>query len=683
MNKINDIPFLNTIRKIKTNSSFGPKNKNNKSNKAIRPTKTNIVSKIVIPANNINNNNILVKKNPNKENSKKSEIKSNLQSTNNKKNIWNKLKIKRRKSKCILNNKINEEQKEIDRNAILQRIKNRVINHEIIRKTNNSGSKITNINDNNLSEIQKTLIEIKNVNKNQQNKFCFYHIYTTNHLYFFIPNSKYERIIKNTNPNNKYRILTDLTLPQAFRPRMNYFGNIPKCIIQACSKGNLTMVKNFETCNLIWKLLTFEKMRLLTKNLFPFQKFNHFPCTYQLGRKDNLFKHYKHFKRLFPELYNYMPITYILPNDSENFEHEYKKSKKSIWIAKPVNMSRGRFIKLIYNAQTYRKIMIDSSNNSNNIQYLISKYLDKPHLLNNKKYDLRIYVIVLSFTPLKIYLYYNGLVRFATEDYIKDNYNNIYIHLTNYSINKQNPNYKKNLKDNKEIAEMEELEEDNEQCDDSSKWSLVEYRNFFKKEGNESNLEKIWKQIEDIVIKTMINVTEVNSRDLSGNKNNNVFELYGFDIFVDDKFKVWLLEVNVNPSLHCTSPLDLSIKTELIVDLFNLIGIVPFNHNNNEEVYNLSKKKNNKNFSDIKLPIINQNIKNNFEIKSKGSEKLDEYYKKIIENFIEEKLRAELTGFELIFPKKNNVEFYSKILKDSKYNNEANNVLWDYILNSE
>ena len=181
----------------------------------------------------------------------------------------------------------------------------------------------------------------------------------------------------------------------------------------------------------------------------------------------------------------------------------------------------------------------------------------------------------------------------------------------------------------------------------------------------------------------MINVTEINSRELAGNKNNNVFELYGFDIFVDQKFKVWLLEVNVNPSLHCNSPLDLSIKTELMVDLFNLIGIVPFNHNNNEEIYNLARKKNTKSFSEIKLPKINQNLNNNYEIKSKGNEKVDEYYQKIIENFIEEKMRSELTGFELIFPKKNNVEFYSKILKDSKYNNESNNVLWDYVLNSD
>ena len=679
MNKINEIPFINSTKKIRPNNSFGPKNKNNK------PVKINNLAKMTFNNNLLlNNNNSItkLKNNKNKENSKKSEIKSSILSSFNKKNSLSKLKFKKRKSKHILNDKINEEQKEFDRNAILQRIKNREINHIINRKTSDSSSRTNKINNSNQTEIQKTLNEIRNLNKSQQNKFCFYHFYNSNHLYFFIPTSKYEEIKLNSKLNNNYQILENLTLPQAFRPRMNYFGNIPKCIIQACSKGNLTMVKNFETCNLIWKLLTFEKMRLLTKNLFPFQKFNHFPCTYQLGRKDNLFKHYKHFKRLFPELYNYMPMTYILPNDSETFEHEFKKSKKNIWIAKPVNMSRGRFIKLIYDSHSYRKLCIHANANSN-IQYLISKYLDKPHLLNNKKYDLRIYVIVLSFTPLKIYLYYNGLVRFATEDYIKDNYNNIFIHLTNYSINKQNPNYKSNIKDNKEIAEMEEIEEDYEQCDDSSKWSLVEYRNYFKKEGKDKDLEKIWKQIEDIVIKTMINVTEVNSRDLSGNKNNNVFELYGFDILVDEKFKVWLLEVNVNPSLHCNSPLDLSIKTELIVDLFNLIGIVPFNHNNNEEVYNLSRKKNTKSFSEIKLPKINQNLNNNYEIKSKGNEKVDEYYQKIIENFIEEKIRSELTGFELIFPKKNNVEFYSKILKDSKYNNESNNVLWDYVLNSE
>ena len=669
MNNKNEVSFKDKrIMNIKRAKSLQKTNNIIQSYKKDKPIKIKRASNI----NFINKS--FLKENQKKEKSKISAIKSNILSAFNKKNSMNKLKIRKKSSKRILTNRINEEQKQFDKNAILQRIKNKEINHEINRNIKSiTNSKIIN-NNVKQNEIEKTLNEIKILNKTQQNQFSFYHIFNSNHLYFYIPNSKSEEEKGNSCQNLNYEILENLTLPQAFRPRMNYFGNIPKCIINACSKGNFTMIKNFETCNLIWKLLTFEKMKLLIKNLFPFQKFNHYPSTYQLGRKDNLFKHYKHFRRLFPDLYNYMPVTYILPNDSKNFEIEFKKNKKNIWIAKPVNMSRGRFIKLIYSMEGYKKLLYNSTNN---IQYLISRYLDKPHLLNNKKYDLRIYVLILSFTPLKIYLYYNGLVRFATENYTKSDYDNIFIHLTNYSVNKQNPNYKNNLKDNKEIVEIEEIEEDNEQ-DDSSKWSLVEYRNYFKKQENgEKIFENIWKQIEDIVIKTCISVTEINSRDLTGNKNNNVFELYGFDIFVDEKFRAWLLEVNVNPSLHCNSPLDLSIKTELVIDIFNLIGIVPFNHNNNEEVYNLDRKKN-KNYTDIKLPKININMKNNLEIYNK--EGFNESYKDIIECFEEEQMRVEKTGFERIFPKKNNVKLYSDILKNSKYNNEANNALWDYIL---
>lgn len=44
----------------------------------------------------------------------------------------------------------------------------------------------------------------------------------------------------------------------------------------------------------------------------------------------------------------------------------------------------------------------------------MSKYLSKPHLLRGFKYDLRIYVLVTCYDPLRVYLFEEGLVRMAT-----------------------------------------------------------------------------------------------------------------------------------------------------------------------------------------------------------------------------------------------------------------------------
>ena len=59
-------------------------------------------------------------------------------------------------------------------------------------------------------------------------------------------------------------------------------------------------------------------------------------------------------------------------------------------------------------------------------------------LIDGYKFDMRIYVLVTSCDPLKIFLYKEGLTRLCTEKYKKKNLNNLYMHLTNYAINKKN-----------------------------------------------------------------------------------------------------------------------------------------------------------------------------------------------------------------------------------------------------
>lgn len=83
---------------------------------------------------------------------------------------------------------------------------------------------------------------------------------------------------------------------------------------------------------------------------------------------------------------------------------------------------------------------------SNKSGYVISKYVHKPHLINGLKYDLRIYVVVTCYDPLKIYIFEDGLVRFATVKYSSSSKSlkKRHIHLTNYSVNKKADQYKKN-----------------------------------------------------------------------------------------------------------------------------------------------------------------------------------------------------------------------------------------------
>jgi tubulin polyglutamylase TTLL4 len=94
--------------------------------------------------------------------------------------------------------------------------------------------------------------------------------------------------------------------------------------------------------------------------------------------------------------------------------------------------------------------------------YLASKYVAKPHLINGLKYDLRVYVLVSSYDPLRIYVYNDGLARFATEKYTL-NPNDLkkkFIHLTNFSVNKKSENFIAN-KNNGPVDE-----------ESSSKWSF-------------------------------------------------------------------------------------------------------------------------------------------------------------------------------------------------------------------
>jgi hypothetical protein len=60
------------------------------------------------------------------------------------------------------------------------------------------------------------------------------------------------------------------------------------------------------------------------------------------------------------------------------------------------------------------------------------------------KFDVRIYVVIWGIDPIEAYFCSEGLARFCTHQYQKpnrDNLKNVYMHLTNYSLNKKSKRF--------------------------------------------------------------------------------------------------------------------------------------------------------------------------------------------------------------------------------------------------
>uniref|UniRef100_A0A8C5B289 Tubulin--tyrosine ligase-like protein 5 n=1 Tax=Gadus morhua TaxID=8049 RepID=A0A8C5B289_GADMO len=305
---------------------------------------------------------------------------------------------------------------------------------------------------------------------------------------------------------------------------------------------------NSNDFNLMWTGSHFKPYLLRT--LQDFQKVNHFPRSYELTRKDRLYKNIQRMQQAHGfKNFNIVPQTFVLPSEYKTFCSCFSKDKGP-WIIKPVASSRGRGIYLVSNPS---QISMDKN-------ILVSRYVNNPLLIHDFKFDVRLYVLVTSYDPLLIYLYEEGLARFATVKYDRasKNIKNQFMHLTNSSVNKKSSDYVS--------CDDPELE------DYGNKWSMSAMLRYLKHEGKDTTL--LMKQVEDLIVKAVLSaeLQIASACKMFCPYRTNCFELYGFDVLIDTDLKPWLLEVNLSPSLACDAPLDLKIKASMIADMFSIVG---------------------------------------------------------------------------------------------------------------
>jgi hypothetical protein len=145
---------------------------------------------------------------------------------------------------------------------------------------------------------------------------------------------------------------------------------------------------------------------------------NHFPNFYELCRKDLLVKNFKRYRKDLERdgnelaerdehgkyrLLDIVPQTYLLPGDYNIFLEEFKRNP-SVWILKPNARAQGYGIVIVNKLSQIKKWAAQKleTMTSGRDSYLASRYVENPLLIGGKKFDLRLYVLVTSYRPLKV-----------------------------------------------------------------------------------------------------------------------------------------------------------------------------------------------------------------------------------------------------------------------------------------
>ena len=348
------------------------------------------------------------------------------------------------------------------------------------------------------------------------------------------------------------RSLTGVDLQLAHRFKLNGKEELPELLERALTEKGWEehdpRQQGVDGWNLIWQNRRFSISQHLACK--PWQRVNHFPGSLEITHKDGLVRAMRRLQSKDPSasrrMSNFIPESLVLPREYlklvdlvERRRHAARQPGDDVWIYKPANQSRGRGIYLFREAGRWKGSGVA----------VAQRYI-RPLLIGGFKFDLRLYVAVLSFKPLVAYIYQDFLVRFATEKYSLDDLTNVYAHLTNTSINTQGPGY---LETKGKIGT-------------GCKWNMQQLCIHFHQDGIDDRL--LWQQITNIVILTLLCQDRCDKVP-----NPNCVELLGFDIMIDESFRPWLLEVNDSPSLGNDCEVDEHVKIPMLADLLDLMNL--------------------------------------------------------------------------------------------------------------
>ncbi|KAL4238358.1 Tubulin-tyrosine ligase [Mactra antiquata] len=250
-------------------------------------------------------------------------------------------------------------------------------------------------------------------------------------------------------------------------------------------------------------------MSKLMTQLEPHQRVNHFPGTGYITNE----------ARLLSLKMDSLPKTFRIPKDEERllqYANEYPDTK---WVRK--NTANGEMKIIALNDLEF----VPEG-------YIVQEFVDKPFLIEGRKFDIGVYTVLTSLSPLRVYTINDEHgVRFCPNTYhpfdpldldkyvMKDNYTPIW-----------------------QIQPFEDYF-------DNKKFSIKEsFNRYMISQGK--NVSKMWSDIHEIIRDVYLRQQpQMMAAGSKFNSQRNYFELHRFDFILDDQMNVYLMGVKYSPKL--------------------------------------------------------------------------------------------------------------------------------------
>ncbi len=207
---------------------------------------------------------------------------------------------------------------------------------------------------------------------------------------------------------------------------------------------------------------------------------------------------------------------WVLPAD-ENKLRTLMEEKGGNWIVKPSGQGEGHGIFVVDSFDE-----IGQHKNLNN--FVVQPLLMDPCLIHGKKFDFRTYVLITSITPLRAYIYKEGLVRLASSKYDH-----------NATKGGKEQQFLTNTSIGKKYTHLANLT-----------WTFEKLRYYFDEIGVNSG--KVFDSLNEAIVRTLL-TSEYKflknfATNLGGYDCTNCFQLLGVDVIINSNYQPIVIEVS-------------------------------------------------------------------------------------------------------------------------------------------